>query len=408
MSALGVEDVVVHASHLAASARRLIRVWHVQVLLVFAGSRVVSTLLVLAAIRFADPSSLGWHRSLLEALTTWDGGWYQAIARTGYPVVLPMTGGHVQGNAWAFMPLYPLLITVLGLGNSALFPSSAVIVSTACGAGAALALAALVRPRVGTRAAVVTAAIFALGPAAYLLQAGYAESTGLLLLFLLLLAVDRGRYGRAALVAVPLAFARPGMQAVALLVVLHLAGRLWTTRRDRIPLHARDWLPPASLAVLAAASGFAWPAIAGWVTGVRDAYLLTELSWRAASGLDSEHLTYFTPWVHGAILFFGRAAGPVVLFDVVLAAIAALFLPAVRRTGSTVRAWYLSYALYLAAVFFPQSSTLRLCLPLAPVTAPLGRLPGWQVALLLAACTSLQGLLVWNAFGAPMSIVSVP
>ena len=39
---------------------------------------------------------------------------------------------------------------------------------------------------------------------------------------------------------------------------------------------------------------------------------------------------------------------------------------AARRLGVDLRFWMLSYALYLLAVFFPQSSTFRLLVPLAP------------------------------------------
>ena len=43
-----------------------------------------------------------------------------------------------------------------------------------------------------------------------------------------------------------------------------------------------------------------------------------------------------------------------------------LFTPWARRLGVDLRFWLASYALYLLAVFFPQSSTFRLLMPLAP------------------------------------------
>ena len=54
------------------------------------------------------------------------------------------------------------------------------------------------------------------------------------------------------------------------------------------------------------------------------------------------------------------------------------FTPWVRRLGVDLRFWMLSYALYLLAVFFPQSSTFRLLVPLAPALGALAipRSPG--------------------------------
>ena len=44
-----------------------------------------------------------------------------------------------------------------------------------------------------------------------------------------------------------------------------------------------------------------------------------------------------------------------------------LFSPAVRRLGVDLRFWVAAYSLYLLAVFFPQSSTFRLLMPLFPL-----------------------------------------
>jgi hypothetical protein len=65
------------------------------------------------------------------------------------------------------------------------------------------------------------------------------------------------------------------------------------------------------------------------------------------------------------ILIPAVADGAVVL--VLVAGFAVfLWLPATRRLGVDLRFWMASYALYLVAVFFPQSSTFRLLVPLAP------------------------------------------
>lgn len=407
MSALTVSNSTLRRPLLGAV--RVLSIWQVQVVLLFALSRVVTTAFLAVTMHFADPSAIGTGRTLLGALVDWDGVWYQRIAADGYPTELPLVGGNVQNNAWAFLPLYPLTVKTLILGHMSLYRPAAVLLSCAFGAAAALMLVRLVRPHVGQRAAVLAAVLFSFGPTSYILQSGYAESLGLFLLFALLYLVDGHRYVGAALVALPLAFARPGMQAVALFLLLHAVVRVVRARHEGLAPALRMAVAPVLVAVLSGALGFVWPLLAGWATGTPDAYLLTELSWRVGAGFDPARLTYFMPWIRGAIVWFGMPAGPIILVNLLIAAIALPFLPFVRRVGTTVRLWYASYLLYLLAVFFPQSSTLRLLMPVTPVAAgPLGRLPGWQFGLVLVGCVSLQGLLVWNAFGAQFGMLSTP
>jgi hypothetical protein len=69
-----------------------------------------------------------------------------------------------------------------------------------------------------------------------------------------------------------------------------------------------------------------------------------------------------------------------------LVALAVLLLgPWGRRIGVDLRLWTLAYALYLLAVFFPQSSTFRLLMPMFPLlgvlAVPRSRL--WRVGLVV-------------------------
>ena len=53
-----------------------------------------------------------------------------------------------------------------------------------------------------------------------------------------------------------------------------------------------------------------------------------------------------------------------------VAAVVLLFLtPGVRALGIETRLWSASYLVYAALVLFPQSSTFRLLLPIAPLVA---------------------------------------
>ena len=60
--------------------------------------------------------------------------------------------------------------------------------------------------------------------------------------------------------------------------------------------------------------------------------------------------------------------------------------PRVRRTGIEVRLWSASYLVYLLAVFFPQSSTFRLLVPLAPLAGAFAvpRSIVWRAGVLVA------------------------
>jgi hypothetical protein len=71
-----------------------------------------------------------------------------------------------------------------------------------------------------------------------------------------------------------------------------------------------------------------------------------------------------------------------------------LLSPWVRRLGVDLRLWMAAYALYLLAVFFPQSSTFRLLVPLAPglgaLAVPRSRI--WRAALV---ALGIAGQVAW-------------
>jgi hypothetical protein len=136
------------------------------------------------------------------------------------------------------------------------------------------------------------------------------------------------------------------------------------------------------------------------VTGSLTAYLDTELAWRRPYVGDRE-LVPFSPWIEGAGFWQHYLPFPlayVILGVAVLGFAVFLFTPPARRLGVDLRFWLASYALYLLAVFFPQSSTFRLLMPLFPALGAVAqvRLPALR-ALIVAAC--LAGQWVWLSFG---------
>ncbi|MBW4043078.1 MAG: hypothetical protein HIU86_13320 [Acidobacteria bacterium] len=373
--------------------------WWSAALLLYAGSRVVSTALIELTMVVARPGSrIGQHAQLLDVLTAWDGQWYRLIAASGYPSALPVNHAGVAQNAWAFLPLFPWLARALSLGVPSLWPIAAVLLSTVAGAIAAVLLGALVRPHVGDRGAVITVALFVLSPVAFLLEAAYAESLSLALLFGVLLLVDRRRHLTAIPLVVALAFTRPGLQAVALAIALTHAIRVLRARRDRRPVPAREWAGAVVLAVVAAVGGEVWPWIAAAVTGAPDAYLATEVSWRS-TWTGSTSFVPVVSWFEGADFWFGPVAGPVVLAVLAAAWMAILLSRPAARAGRTVRVWSLAWTVYLLAVFFPQSSTFRLLMPMAPIGAVLASARTRVVVGVLLSSVALQGIWIFCIYG---------
>lgn len=389
--------------------------WWAWVLMAYAASRIVTTLLFLVVGAVADPASrVGARPTLLTMLTAWDGQWYWLIGDSGYPTTLPRTdAGDVDTNQWAFLPVYPMLVKVLAVLSGLPWPPVAVVVSLVAGGGAAVLLALLLKPHLGDRPAAFAATVFAFSPLSFVLQTAYAESLGLLLTFAALCLVDRRQYWAAVPVVVLLGFTRPGVLALALAVALTLALRARRARRSGAALPTGELVAGLALAAAATVAGFAWSAIAGAVTGVPDAYFQTELAWRAL-WMGRGEFAFFTPWFFAGDFWFDRTlrwgpvVGPVVVVLLVAGFGALLLTPPLRRLGEVSRLWLASYALYLFAVFFPQSSLFRLLMPMAPIagaTVPRSRAAR---AALLIGCVALQGLWLWSVDGRPQVYWSVP
>ena len=339
------------------------------VLGIFGLSRLWSSAILLALFVFGPslglpvPAVRDADASFFDFLSGWDGVFYHRIIRDGYPTSLPLNdAGNVTGNAWAFLPVFPLLVGAFSALTQASLASGSVVIATLAGGAASVALFELVRPRVGARAALWTVVFFAFGPLGFLLQVGYAESLFVFFLFSALVAMSRHRYWPLLAFGLAAAFTRPGVLALALALGIHVLLRL--VRRDVFPL--REKCAAVVSGGLLAVAGFAWPWIAGLITGRSDAYLQTEMSWWEGY-VGREVFLPLTPWFR----MFGTYLGLPGLLVPLLAA--ALFVAWLRRRslrtmGSDLIAWAGSYALYLFAVFLPQQSIFRLVLlPLAPL-----------------------------------------
>nr|WP_229727685.1 hypothetical protein [Mycetocola zhadangensis] len=368
--------------------------WWGRVLVIAAAGRLITTALLLAFAN-AQPANAwtGASPSYPDFASMWDGRWYQIVAFAGYPSELPLTAdGHVGENAWAFMPVYPAVVRVL-MGLTGLdWAVAAVIVSVLATLAATLVFYRLMLLVLDESTALFSVVLFSVAPLSPILQVAYAESLNLLLLASALYLVLTRRYLAALPVVTVMCFTRPSGLAFSLFLVLHVLVR-WI-RRGSTGDSVRDIVPPFALAVASGLFGLAWPAIAWGVTGSLTAYTDTELAWRSAY-IGHGHLVPFAPWYQGLSWWATHGLGLPgsawwgILGVAVLVALATLGLlsrPA-RRLGVDLRLWLASYLIYLLAVFFPQSSTFRLLVPLFPAAGAFAvpRSRAYRIGIVLAS-----------------------
>ncbi len=349
--------------------------WWAHVLLVYAAAKAFAAAVFVwtAQVQEANLWTSARPDYLSFVALMYDGSWYRQVAEDGYPAELPRgADGLVQQNAWAFFPLFPMLVrglmTVTGGTWVVLAPTLALLL----GAGAALVVHQAVvhgAPRaVAARPGLplATVALVCAFPTAAVLQVAYTESLALLLVASALLLLVRRRYAWTALVVLALGFTRAVALPMAAVVVVHLAVRWWRTRRGEDDLRPAGTLGLVALAGFSGVSGFAWPAICGWATGVPDGYLQTQEAWRGV-----REVVPFSGWTYVPQFWFGAWGTWLTVAGFVLVAVV-LLVPAAWRLGPELHAWGAAYVVYILAVIEPGSSLARfllLAFPLGAVTA---------------------------------------
>ncbi|WP_448059429.1 hypothetical protein [Cellulomonas hominis] len=376
-----------------------------QALAVYALARLVSAVILLVVARHQVAN--GWtgpHPSYSDYTgLMWDASWYRSIAEHGYPAQLPVgADGLVQQNAWAFFPLFPLLVravmSVTGAGWTVVAPTVALVLG---------ALAVMVIHRVVERGApravaarpglpLLTVLLVSVFPTSPVLQAGYTESAALLLVAVSLWLIVERRYGWACLAVLALGFTRAVAPPMAVVVLVHVVVRWRELQRagERPSGQLLGWW--AGLGATAGVSGVAWPLICGWVTGVPDGYLQTQGAWRGV-----RDIAPFGAWGYVSRFWFGDLA-PLVLVLGFALVVAVLLVPAAWRLGRELHAWSAAYMVYLAAAVEPGSSLARfllLAFPLGAAAAGVVTRPVWGrrlwCSVLVVAMLVLQ--VVWVA-----------
>ncbi|TBN58578.1 hypothetical protein EYE40_07960 [Glaciihabitans arcticus] len=349
--------------------------WWLRVLVIFIASRAVTTGILLF---FAERQPLnawtGPSPDYFDFARLWDGHWYFIVAMSAYPTELPMdAAGHVTENAWAFMPAYPIVVRFVMLLTGLPFDVAAVAISVGFAAGTALLFYKLMALVLSDSTALFATVLFCFAPLSPILQVAYAESMHAFFLTLALYLLLQRRYGMMFPVVAVMALTRPSGLAFALALLLHVIHRFMTRGRDPFPL--REIVASLSIGMFSALMGVTWLLIAWGVTGSFTAYTDTELAWRS-SYVGWGELVPFSPWIQAAG-FWGPRAGFELVVPLAVGFLVGftvlLFSPWGRRLGPDLRFWSGSYLLYLLAVFFPQSSTFRLLVPIFPLWGALAQ-----------------------------------
>lgn len=364
------------------------------VLGIYLAARVFTTIALLVFAQAQDANvRVVAHPDFFTYSAIWDGQWFQFIAGSGYPKVLPLgTDGYVAENAWAFYPGFPFLVRGLEIITGLPFAVLGSTVSFLCGIGATQFFYRYIRRFLPQSSSYFAVLLVAIGPTSVLFQTAYSESLSIMLLAAVLLLVAERRWAWAIPVLVTLAFTRPVALPLALFFALH-AATTWLKRHRARP-SAAELAWPVGLAALSTALGFAWPLIAALVTGRPNAYVETEMAWQTMY-THTHHVVPFAALFAGAQFWFGQVGGILIAIAATVLLLAWVLLSrSVRATGTDVQWWSVSYTLYLAAVFLPQSSIWRMLMPLFPLAGALARPKSpWYRVPLVALC--LIGQIVW-------------
>jgi hypothetical protein len=329
------------------------RWWFAPVAIFLATRFVTTTIFLIAAYLQDDNYWTPAHPDYFSFLSFWDVEWYGRIFKDGYPTVLPIdSNGSVQQNSWAFLPLFPMLVKLTLLP----WEIGAPLLATVFAFLFALVAHRLFVRVLGSGSKANWALVFVLTCASSpVLQTGYAEALGLLCIALALLAYLKRQHWLVAAALAVLAFSRPGVLAFAAMFGIIFLIRL--IKRD-----PEGRLQLFLLGAWATLLGFAWPIIAGLVTGRPDSYFATEMAWRHGY-TGSFEFTPFSGFIVAFQNFFGGPIGILIYLILVANLIYLFFAKEIVALGEV--RWYAAgYLLYLFAVFYPQSSSFRLLLPL--------------------------------------------
>lgn len=382
------------------------------VILVHLVSRIVAWLVLEVAARgFQNPAGVDTlDPTAVDLLPLWDSKWYEHIARHGYPVPLPLDPqtGRFTYSAWAFYPLFPLLVRGLdAIGVP--FIAGALVLNVVLSTLAAVLIWATLHQ--GTHAdpqpqrarlALVAACLWSFYPATPVMLKPYTEALAMVLIAASLWALLRRRYLLVALLSVPLGFTRGVAPALGLAALVHLVVRWREDRRAGLDPLRGARVAAVVMLVMTGLSGVAWPLVAGWVSGIPSAFFEVQAAWGMQPSAGP-----FTLWLQWAWDSKG-VLGVIVIVGLVATYISLIAGRHGRWIPVEVRAWAIAYPIYLFAVVRPITSMWRFLLldfPLAALAASVAMrtsngsqvVPHWRRRVGIVVLLLLIGMLWWSS-----------
>lgn len=183
--------------------------------------------------------------TFVQALAGWDGGWYLAVARHGYPGEVPLADGEALQSTLGFFPLFPAVVRLVVAVTGIPYRPAGLLLSTAFGAGAAVLCWLLARRLSGPDAADRGVALLCFFPGALVLSMAYSEALLLLLAIGCLIALLRERWLVAGALAALATAARPN--GVALVAACAWAALAAARRQGRLRPLVAPLLAPGGL-----------------------------------------------------------------------------------------------------------------------------------------------------------------
>lgn len=382
------------------------------VILVHLVSRIVAWLVLEVAARgFQNPAGVDTlDPTAVDLLPLWDSKWYERIARHGYPVPLPLDPqtGRFTYSAWAFYPLFPLLMRGLdAIGVP--FIAGALVLNVVLSTLAAVLIWATLHQ--GTHAdpqpqrarlALVAACLWSFYPATPVMLKPYTEALAMVLIAASLWALLRRRYLLVALLSVPLGFTRGVAPALGLAALVHLVVRWREDRRAGLDPLRGARVAAVVMLVMTGLSGVAWPLVAGWVSGIPSAFFDVQAAWGMQPSAGPFRLWLQWAWDSKGVL------GVIVIVGLVATYISLIAGRHGRWIPVEVRAWAIAYPIYLFAVVRPITSMWRFLLldfPLAALAASVAMrtsngsqvVPHWRRRVGIVVLLLLIGMLWWSS-----------
>ena len=339
--------------------------------------------------------------NLLTYLSRYDSQWYRRITTGGYPNPLPTdAAGHVLPNNWAFLPGFPWLTKAIQNFIGAPWWAVAPVLATIFGGLFILVAYKIFRTKLDERASLWSVALLSFSTAAPALSLGYADSLGLLLTATALYLILKERQLVALLPIAALGLVRPGA-----IVFAGLFLGLAIFKRE----HRASAIVGTFVSGLI---GVLWPLIAWATTGNFGNYFASENAWRRV-WTHSDHLGVFQGWFIAFSGYVGPILGNIIVVTLIGLSVNLLMRKSVIALGLELRLYLAATFFYVFAVFFPQTSTLRVLLPAFPIFAAIGLTTSNKSKrfnyLLIAALAVSQALWVWLTYSAyPLNLDIAP